>query len=76
MILPIDDDQPKTWFSPVTHGLIAVNTLVLLLVLATDDPQATMLAWALHPHRPTPLTFLSSIFLHAGIGHLVGNKLF
>jgi membrane associated rhomboid family serine protease len=76
VILPYDDDQPKTWISPVTHGLIAVNVLVSLLVLTRADPGKTLLAWAFHPDHPTPLTWLSSLFLHAGPMHLIGNMLF
>jgi membrane associated rhomboid family serine protease len=76
MILPYDDDQPKSFISPATQGLIALNVLVLAVVASRPDPDATIVAWALNPRHPTPLTWLTSLFLHVGLGHLLGNMLF
>ncbi len=77
MVIPFDEDQPKHESSPVTYGLIAVNVLVFALVfLGSGHPGETLHAWAFDPKHPNPVKWLTSIFLHAGFGHLLGNMIF
>jgi membrane associated rhomboid family serine protease len=91
MVLPLYDDNPftKPTVPVVTWGLIAINVLVFLLqegapeetvqwmtvsfgftpsAFAHDAPQAGPL--------PPALTLLTSMFIHGGWGHLLGNMLY
>jgi membrane associated rhomboid family serine protease len=91
MVLPLYDDNPftKPVVPVVTWGLIAINVLVFLLqegapegtvqwmtvsfgftpaAFAHDAPQAGPL--------PSALTLMTSMFIHGGWGHLLGNMLY
>lgn len=80
-MLPIGDDNSLRRTVPgVTYALIAVNVLVFLVELAQPDPQAYLLRWGAVPARISAgqglETLVTSMFLHAGWGHLLGNMLF
>jgi membrane associated rhomboid family serine protease len=59
----------------VTVGLIVINTLVLLLEYASGDA-TTILRWGFTPAHASVLTIFTSVFMHGGLMHLVGNMLF
>lgn len=65
-------------FPAVTLGLIIVNVLVFLFELSL--PPYAHLAfqqhYALIPSRLVPTTFVTSMFLHAGFFHILGNMWF
>jgi membrane associated rhomboid family serine protease len=67
----VKDDIPTDRVPVVTLALIVANLLVFLLV---DD--AGVSAHGLVPDDPTVATAFSSMFLHAGWLHLLGNLLF
>src|SRR5256714_15429340 len=86
-MIPIRDDIPSSRFPAVTVGIIAVNVLVFLQELRLgshlDD---LMLNFAIIPARYTEpeiashftlsqqiFAFFSSMFLHGGWIHLLGN---
>jgi membrane associated rhomboid family serine protease len=91
LILPIRDHNPRSRFPVVTLGLVLANTMVFLVGLLlspelqgevirragaipmeittlTDMPPANLVA--------PPFTVLSSMFIHGGFWHLLGNMWF
>jgi membrane associated rhomboid family serine protease len=84
MIFPFATDRPLRHPTVVTHALIAVNVIVhgLLSVLQTSNPEehAKWLHWAWVQGPITRPDFawhtlITSVFLHGGIRHLLGNML-
>jgi hypothetical protein len=88
-MIPLRDDVPTRHFPVVTLGLIAANVLVFVLYQdAGGNPGFTSSVneLAYHPcevedscrqvGEDWPATIFSSLFLHAGWGHLLGNMLF
>jgi len=80
-MLPLTDDNRFRRTVPVvTYGLIAVNVLFFLLELNSGN--AFIERWAFVPSRflsnPTGnfLTLFTSMFMHAGWVHLLGNMLY
>ena len=61
---------------PWLWALMGANAVVLAVSLLAPDPESFILAGALDPEDVHPLSLVSSMFLHASIGHLVGNLLF
>ena len=76
MFIPIGDDNPTERTPYVNYGLIAINVLAFFLFCLgpADDPN--LIRWMMIPadlHWPTLFT---SLFLHGGWMHLIGNMLF
>src|SRR3954469_2234911 len=86
-MLPLRDDIPSRTFPGVTIAIIIVNILAFLHeVRLSDNLNDFMLTWSLIPIRYTNhsiaahfniveqiLPFFSSMFLHGGWVHLIGN---
>ncbi len=83
MLLPFRDHNPSTKRPYVTYGLIASNSLLFLWYWPLfNDPQLLwefFLEWGLVPAFATAewrvVGLASSMFLHGGIVHLLGNML-
>ena len=73
MIIPYNTDAPLYHRPVATVGLIAANTLVFLGLLGREDIEPWMLSFGNGLH---PVEWITSLFLHAGFGHLLGNMLF
>src|SRR5512146_2825003 len=80
-MLPLgDDDSTRRTFPIVTYGLIALNVLIFLVELGGGD--AFITHWSFVPGRfaanpgTETLTIFSSMFMHAGWIHLLGNMLY
>jgi membrane associated rhomboid family serine protease len=80
-MLPIGDENRTVRSIPVvTYALIVLNVLVFLLELSGGD--AFIERWAFVPARfladPVGefITIFTSMFMHAGLVHLVGNMLY
>jgi membrane associated rhomboid family serine protease len=80
-MLPIGDDNSARRITPiVTYVLIALNVLVFLLEL--NNGEAFIERWAFIPSRfmADPVgdfvTLFTSMFMHAGWAHLLGNMLY
>jgi membrane associated rhomboid family serine protease len=80
-MLPIGDDDSQIRTTPiVNYVLIAVNILVFIVELVQGD--VFIVRWAFVPSRfmANPLgdwiTIFSSMFMHAGLLHIVGNMLY
>jgi hypothetical protein len=84
-VLPLRDNVPTRHFPVVTVALILANVLVWVLY-QLPDLQGSVDELAYHPCEvddscPTvgqdwPLTALTSMFMHGGWAHLLGNMLF
>lgn len=79
-MFPIRDHNPSGRMPIVTLALIAANVLIFLSYWGLmDNPRALMAFYdrfALIPARPSPMSFVTSMFLHGGLWHLLGNMLF
>ncbi|HET9911664.1 MAG TPA: rhomboid family intramembrane serine protease [Anaerolineales bacterium] len=80
-MLPIGDDDSGRRLTPiVTYVLIAINVLFFLLELTNGE--AFIERWAFVPGRflADPVgefvTLFTSMFMHAGWAHLLGNMLY
>lgn len=80
-MIPLGDDNSARKMLPlVTYSLIVLNILFFLLELAGGE--AFVLKWAFIPSRflshPTAEfpTVFSSMFMHSGWAHLLGNMLY
>jgi len=83
-MFPIRDHNPSERTPYVTYGLIAANVLVFLATLPLMQNEAGLLrlwssyalvpAWVSEGHGLSGL--FTSMFLHAGWLHLIGNMLF
>jgi membrane associated rhomboid family serine protease len=80
-MMPLSDDDTGRRTTPiVTYVLIAINVLVFLLELSSGD--AFIVRWSFVPARflANPagefLTIFTSMFMHAGWVHLLGNMLY
>lgn len=75
-----DDNSSRRTFPVVTYGLIALNLLFFFVELSGGD--AFISQWAFVPRRflANPggdfMTLFSSMFMHAGWLHLLGNMLY
>jgi rhomboid family protein len=92
LALPLYDDNPRTRLPVVTGGLIAACSVVFLWQLGLDDAAsedvsftygmvpAVLFGYAELPTGlqavPTWTTLLTSMFLHGGLVHLLGNMLY
>ena len=88
-MLPLKDNVPTRHFPVLTVGLIAANVLVWILYQDAGQGRgflASVNELAYHPcevensceqvGRDWPVTILTSMFMHASWGHLIGNMLF
>lgn len=80
-MMPIGDDNSSRRTVPyVTYGLIAANILFFVIELFSGD--AFIEKWAFIPVRflanpfAASLTLFTSMFMHAGWAHLLGNMLY
>ena len=81
MLLPIgDDNSARRVFPFITYLLILVNVIFFIVELALGD--AFIVQWSFIPQRflANPagefLTIFTSMFMHAGWLHIVGNMLY
>jgi membrane associated rhomboid family serine protease len=83
-MIPIRDINPTRRFPFVTIVIIALNTLVFLyeFLLPAKSLDVLLATWGLVPYRlmalnlSAILTIFTSMFLHGGVMHLVGNMLY
>ena len=81
MLFPIGDDNSSNKMPAlVTYGLIAINVLVFFVELSSGDP--FIQRWSVVPKRllANPAadfpTVFTSMFMHGGWMHLLGNMLY
>ncbi|MEO6810971.1 MAG: rhomboid family intramembrane serine protease, partial [Isosphaeraceae bacterium] len=74
-MIPYATDAPIYHWPKATVALIVVNTLVFGFTIGLTDEQIT--PWLLtYGDGLHPLQWVSSLFLHAGLMHLIGNMIF
>lgn len=80
MIIPVGDINPRRTFPFVNVTLILANVAAFVYVFYLRPPETvepTVIAYALKPDEWHDVkTLFTSMFLHGGIGHLLGNMLF
>jgi membrane associated rhomboid family serine protease len=79
-MFPIRDHNPSEKTPFVVYALILANVAIFALTwpLFSNPPalQAFYVTWGLVPRIAAPETFVTSMFLHGGPLHLIGNMLF
>jgi hypothetical protein len=82
-MIPLKDDIPSSRFPVVNAALIAANCLAFVLELSLGGQAGTFIhTWGIVPRRllesgPSGwVTILSSMFLHGGWAHIIGNMLY
>lgn len=77
-MIPLRDVIPSRTFPGVTVALIALNSLVFLYEASLPDRQLTAFVnrWALVPAYFSWVTVITSMFLHGGWLHAIGNMWF
>jgi membrane associated rhomboid family serine protease len=77
-MIPLRDSQPSYSTPYVTIGLIVVNVLVFLYTVALDPFSRNhfIMEYGMIPARLQGLDLLTSMFLHGGWLHLIGNMWF
>lgn len=81
-MFPISDSIHTPKFPFINIGLILITIFVFFLQLTIPNPEAFIFTYALVPAQvdfsnyTTFLPFITSMFLHGGILHIVSNMLF
>lgn len=81
-MIPLRDHNPSRTFPFVTYGLIALNVYVFfqMLMLTESGLESFINTFALLPADIVGgrnlFTLISSMFLHGGFGHIIGNMMF
>ena len=76
MFFPLGDDNPTRTKPVMTWLLIAANAAVFVafnLQLSDKDLQEWTLRWGYDVDHPFGPQILTSMFMHGGLGHLLGN---
>jgi membrane associated rhomboid family serine protease len=77
-MLPLRDSQPHYTRPVVTTALVGINVLIFLFQLTLDEMTRNdfVHAFGLVPDRFHVLNLLTSMFMHGGWLHLIGNMMF
>lgn len=77
-MIPLRDSQPSASFPLVTVALIIVNFAVFFYELSLDPFSRNyfIASYGVTPDRLYPVSFLTSMFLHGGWLHIIGNMWF
>ena len=77
-MIPIRTDYRMSRTPWVNYGLLAANILVYLAGYHGNDPAAMerLADTMLNPYAPQLHQFITSVFLHANLMHLLGNMVF
>jgi membrane associated rhomboid family serine protease len=75
-ILPIEEDHPTKRFPWVNLALIGANVYFFFTTATRPDFQLVVFQHGFTSAHPSFQDILSSMFLHAGWGHLLGNMYF
>jgi membrane associated rhomboid family serine protease len=72
-ILPINRDNPVRRVPYVLIAIVIVNCLVLALTYVMYTPDAIFREFGFVPARHEWRTLFTSMFLHLGFWHILGN---
>ena len=81
MFFPYKDDNPRVLFPFVTFGIITLNVLIFLgqFWISGNNPdigRSLVYMYGFVPAEFNPLTIFTSMFMHGGFAHIIGNMLF
>ena len=81
MFFPYKDDNPRVLFPFVTFGIITLNVLMFLgqFWISGNDPgigKSLVYMYGFVPAEFNPLTIFTSMFMHGGFAHIIGNMWF
>ena len=81
MFFPYKDDNPRVLFPFVTFGIITFNVLVFIgqFWISGNDPaigKSLVYMYGFVPAEFNPLTIFTSMFMHGGFAHIMGNMWF
>ncbi|MEC9049662.1 MAG: rhomboid family intramembrane serine protease [Candidatus Neomarinimicrobiota bacterium] len=81
MFFPYKDDNPRILFPFVTFGIITLNVLIFLgqFWISGKDPdngRSLVYMYGFVPAEFNPLTIFTSMFMHGGLAHIIGNMWF
>ena len=81
MLFPYKDDNPRILIPYVTYGIIAVNILVFIMQfnLSISSPiaeESFIYRFGFIPANFSLITVFTSMFLHGGFSHIMGNMWF
>jgi len=77
MLIPIRTEYRMSIRPYVNYGLVVANLALFLLGYnGTDERFAATHSFFLDPDFPKLYQFLSSVFLHGSLWHLLGNMIF
>jgi membrane associated rhomboid family serine protease len=77
-MFPLRDDRPTHTAPVVTTLLIVACALVFFFELSLDEYSRDYFinSWGVVPAHLRPVTLLTSLFIHGGWSHIIGNMLF
>ena len=77
-MIPLKDIIPTRTTPYVTYLLLGLNMGVFgyELTLPSGELERFIRTWGITPATPAPLTLITSMFVHAGLGHAAGNMLY
>ena len=81
MFFPYKDDNPRVLIPYITYFLIGINLFIFLFQfsMGMNDPEAEAIfiyTYGLIPSQFSVVTMFTSMFLHGGISHIIGNMWF
>lgn len=77
LTLPVGDENRSSRTPWVNYALIVTNVVVFVWgEMFVTDPAALVLKYGFTPAHPTAFNWLTSMFMHGGWEHLIGNMLF
>ena len=81
MFFPYKDDNPRVLFPFVTFGIITLNVLIFLgqFWISGNDAgigKSLVYMFGFVPAEFNPLTIFTSMFMHGGFAHIIGNMWF
>jgi membrane associated rhomboid family serine protease len=77
MLIPIGDVAPRKSFPWMNWAILLANAALFAWLAWVRPGYADVVrGYGMVPEEGRPLTFLTSMFLHAGVIHLLGNLLF
>ncbi len=76
MFFPYKDDNPRVLFPFVTYGIIGLNILVFWAQFFVYGNERLISTFAFVPHEFKLFTIFTSMFMHGGLMHIIGNMWF
>ena len=76
MFFPYKDDNPRVLFPFVTYGIIGINILVFWAQFFVYGNERLISTFAFVPYEFKLFTIFTSMFMHGGLMHIIGNMWF